>query len=276
VARRAQLTGRGDRVVTAADHWRDALARWAIPDHVLTSAPANPHGFSVRRFTELADEALRQPPTPTHARAAERLPQDGSVLDVGCGGGAGSLPLRDRAGLVIGADESAAMLRAFATGAARAGIAAQTVEGRWPDAADAAPVADVVVCLHVVYNVADLAPFVQALSDHARHRVVLEFPTEHPLAWLRPYWRAIHDVERPDGPTGDDALAVFAEAGHPAQHHRWRRVNSLHLAGPDEQIAFVCQRLAVGDDRRPEVAALIAEHGVPTERPVITAWWDVD
>lgn len=262
--------------MSAADHWRDALARWAVPDRVLAAAPANPHGFSVRRFTELADEAVRQPPTPTHDRAAERLPRGGSVLDVGCGGGAGSLPLRARAGLVVGADENADMLRAFADGAARVGIDAQTVEGRWPDAADAAPTTDVVVCLHVVYNVADLTPFVQALHDHARHRVVLEFPTEHPLAWLRPYWLAVHDVERPDAPTGDDALALFAEAGHRADHERWRRPNSLHGATADEQIAFVCRRLAVGDERRAEVADLVAEHGVPTERPVITAWWDVD
>jgi SAM-dependent methyltransferase len=262
--------------MTAADHWRDALARWAIPEHVMAAAPANPHTFSVHRFTELADQAVRQPPTPTHERAAERLPHGGSVLDVGCGGGAGSLPLRDRAGLVIGADESADMLREFARGAARVGLDARTVEGRWPDAADAAPVADVVVCLHVVYNVADLAPFVAALHDHARHRVVLEFPTEHPLAWLRPYWRAIHDVERPDVPTGDDALDVFAESGHPADHQRWRRANSLHDADVDEQITFVCHRLAVGEGRRAEVADLVAEHGVPGERPVITAWWDVD
>ena len=262
--------------MTAADRWRDGLAQWAIPEHILATAPADPHAFSVRRFSQLADEAVHQPPTVTHRRAAARLPHGGSVLDVGCGGGAGSLPLADRAGLLIGADQSADMLRAYAEAAVRTGVPARTVQGGWPEAAAGAPVADVVVCLHVIYNVAALIPFAEALAAHARHRVVLEFPTSHPLDWLRPYWRAVHDVERPHVPTADDALEVFTDLGYAARHVRWERPNSLHGAGPDDKVAFVCQRLAVGDDRRDEIAALVSEFGVPTARTVVTAWWDVD
>lgn len=261
--------------MTAADRWRDGLARWAIPEHILAAAPADPHGFSVRRFSQLAADAVHQPPTVTHRRAAARLPQGGSVLDVGCGGGAGSLPLADRAGLLVGADQSADMLRAYREAAQLAGVAVRTVQGSWPQDADVAGVADVAVCLHVIYNVPDLVGFAGALTAHARHRVVLELPTRHPLDWLRPYWRAVHDIERPHGPTSDDALEVFADLGLAPRHETWQRPNSLSGAAVDEQIAFVCRRLALGDDRRAEIAALVAEHGVPTERPVVTAWWDV-
>ena len=266
----------GTPVMTAADRWRTGLALWAIPEHILAAAPASPHAFSVRRFSELADEAVRQPPTITHRRAAARLPEGGSVLDVGCGGGAGSLPLADRAGLLIGADQSAEMLRAYREAAGRAGVAARTVQGAWPEAAGDAPVADVVVCLHVIYNVAALVSFAEALTAHARHRVVLEFPTRHPLDWLGPYWKAVHDLDRPHVPTADDALELFTDLGYAPRQERWERANSLHGASLDDRVAFVCQRLAVGNDRRAEVAALVTELGVPTSRTVVTAWWDVD
>lgn len=260
----------------AADRWREHLKRWAIPDHILAAAPTNPHTFSVRRFTDLAADARRQPPTVTHRRADERLPAGGSVLDVGCGGGAGSLPLAGRAGRLIGLDESRGMLEAFAAAAWDLEVDVDVVEGSWPAAAARAPAADVVVCLHVIYNVADLVPFVQQLRDHAHLRVVLEFPTRHPLAWLRPYWRHVHGIDRPDGPTDADALEVLNDLGLAPAHERWQRPNSLSGADREDQVSFICQRLAVGGERRGEVAELVARFGVPTRRPVVTAWWDTD
>ena len=264
-----------DTTAAAAHRWSEGLRRWAIPQHILRAAPTDPHRFSVTRFSALASEALRQPPTRTHERARERLQSGGSVLDVGCGGGAGSLPLAPPAGLLVGVDQSAGMLEVFAAGAGERGVVATTVEGVWPGIAGAVPVADVVVCLHVIYNVADLEPFVRALTAHARARVVLEFPTRHPLAWLTPYWRRLHDLDRPVGPTGDDALAVLADLGADVHHERWSRVLSLHgepLAG---QVAFVRERLGLGPARDGELGDLVREIGIPDRREVITAWWDV-
>jgi hypothetical protein len=43
------------------------------------------------------------------------------------------------------------------------------------------PVADVVVCHPVAYNVSDLAPFAQRLTDHARAGVVMELTAQHPM-----------------------------------------------------------------------------------------------
>ena len=264
-----------DATTSAAQQWRRQLQRWAIPDHILRAAPADPHGFSVRRFSALAQEALRQPLTPTHDRARARLPAGGSVLDVGCGGGAGSLPLTPPAGLLIGVDQSAGMLKVFNEGAKSRDVPAITVQGTWPDVASATPIADVAVCLHVVYNVADLDPFARALTTRARARVVLEFPMRHPLAWLTPYWEQIHGVERPVGPTADDALAVFTELGIDVKDERWARTLSLHDAPFEDQVAFIRTRLALGPERDSDVGDLIRRIGVPPERDVITAWWDV-
>lgn len=263
-----------DAPTPAAQHWRRQLQNWAIPDHILRAAPADPHDFSASRFSALAQEALRQPLTPTHNRARACVPAGGSVLDVGCGGGAGSLPLAPPAGQLIGVDQRAAMLEVFARAAKSRDVPAITVQGTWPDVADAAPIADVAVCLHVVYNVADLEPFAQALTVRARARIVLEFPARHPLAWLTPYWQEIHGLDRPAGPTGDDALAVFAGLGVDVHDERWTRTLSLHGAPLEDQVAFIRARLALGPDRDGDLPDLVQRIGVPPDREVITAWWD--
>ena len=59
---------------------------------------------------------------------------------------------------MIGVDRDPAMLASFTTSAAAAGVRSATVQGEWPDVAIDTPVADVVVCHHVVYNVADIEP----------------------------------------------------------------------------------------------------------------------
>jgi hypothetical protein len=65
-------------------------------------------------------------------------------------------------------DSHAGMLAALTERAVRLGLTAHTVEGRWPDVAGEVPVADVVVCHHVAYNVPDLASFAVALTPATR------------------------------------------------------------------------------------------------------------
>jgi SAM-dependent methyltransferase len=154
----------------AAERWRRELAGWAIPDHILAQAVEPPWGFPVELFS--ADEGPA-PDTVSRRRAAETLPTGGSVLDVGCGGGAAGLALVPPAGLVVGVDESAEMLEAMRQAAQARGVEHATLQARWPDGAAEAPMADVVVCHHVAYNVPDLAGFAVALAAHARRRVVM-------------------------------------------------------------------------------------------------------
>ena len=268
----------------AADRWRADLEAWAIPEHILAAAPESPWGFPVECFRHRPKDDLG--PTPTAERALEALPAGGSVLDVGVGGGATSLPLARRAGTIVGVDAQEDMLAGFEAAAREAGVEASSVHGAWPDVGDRVGPADVVVCGHVFYNVADLVPFAAALTDHARHRVISELTDRHPLDWMRDLWLRFHGIERPTGPTAEDAAAVLRGLGLAVRRDERR------IAGPQggpydrraDAIHQVRKRLCLPGDRDDEIAEalgprLVSVDGLwrvgPLERTMVTLWWDV-
>jgi SAM-dependent methyltransferase len=258
--------------VDALSAWDAELRAWAIPDEIIAAAPVSPYGFGVALFDRRAEEAMRRR-TPSQARAAEALPDGGTVLDVGCGGGAAAMPLAGRAGRLIGVDQQTSMLEAFAARADALGVAHEEIEGTWPEVADATPEADVVVCHHVLYNVAALAPFARALTDHARRRVVAEISAEHPLAWMRPLWKRFHDLERPDGPTSGTAIAALGGLGYDVEAET-REETSPWDAG-DELVGFCRTRLCLAADRDDEVAEALRDAGLPRPgRRLVTLWWE--
>jgi SAM-dependent methyltransferase len=183
------------------------------------------------------------------------------VLDVGAGGGAASLPLARAAGRLVAVDESPGMVASFLDAAAAAGVPAEAVAGRWPDVAAEVPAADVVVCHHVLYNVADLAPFADALTGHARRRVVVELTGRHPLVGLGPLWRRFHGLDRPAGPTADDAQAALAALGLQVARQDWEDGDRLGFEDFGELVAFTRRRLCLPADRDPEVAEALLEAG---------------
>lgn len=214
----------------------------------------------------------QDPGSPPLAAARAALPPGGSVLDVGCGGGAAALGLVPPAGEVTGVDRSDELLALFAADAGAAGVAHHEVLGSWPEVAADVPPADVVVCAHVVYNVGDLPPFLTALADHARRRVVLELTARHPLAATAPLWRRFWDLERPDGPTADDLLAVLAELGITPDVARGSRPGHRDRRDPTH-VAMVRRQLCLPAGRDPEVADALA--ALPDEPVgVVAVWWD--
>ena len=260
----------------SAQQWWEDLDSWAIPPEILDAAPESPWGCPPGLFARAAQEALDKQaaaPTPSLLRALQVLPEGGSVLDVGAGGGAASLPLCPPAETVTAVDQSPQMLARFAELAERQGIDHSEVEGLWPDVADQVGPADVVVCNHVLYNVGDLVPFVTALTDHARRRVVVEITAMHPQALLNPLWEHFHGVVRPTRPTADDAVAVLRDLGLEVGVEefdgpmRWHDHDHAH----DELVAFARRRLCLPPERDPEVAALLPP---PVPRPHAALWWD--
>ena len=257
----------------ASARWARQLAAWAIPETVLAGAPESPWGFPPQLFARSAEQALADPVvTPSRLRAMEAVPPGGSVLDVGAGAGAASLPLAPPASVLIAVDESQAMLDVFGEGAERRGVGHTEILGRWPDVAPNTPLADVIVCHHVVYNVGDLAPFLAALDDHGERRVVVELTDRHPQSDLSPLWRSIHGVDRPTRPTATDAAEVAVALGYDVHVERFERPALWHDAPRDDRIAFARRRLCVGSEHDAEIEAYLDETA-DVRRTLVTLWW---
>jgi SAM-dependent methyltransferase len=266
-------------MTAASERWRDALARWAIPEEILDRAPEDPWHFPVQLFASRADHAA-EVLTPSSQRALEALPEGGEVLDVGCGAGAAGLALASKAGRLIGVDSSREMLSQFRQRARAAGLDGEAIEGRWPDVAAATPAADVVVCHHVAYNSPDLGEFALGLTDHARQRVVMELTATHPMSTFNPLWLRFHALRRPTGPTADDAVEVLLEEGLDHGREDWTAPRRGGFARREDFVAWARRLLCLPAERDSEVERAVAdlvvekegEFGLP-DRPVATLWW---
>ncbi|MCK2241491.1 MULTISPECIES: class I SAM-dependent methyltransferase [unclassified Crossiella] len=254
---------------TAQERWARQLADWAIPAHVLAGAAESPWVLPRQVFRRRAAAQLAAPTGATLDRARVELDESGSLLDIGAGAGASSLPLL-AAGLVTeftAVDADADLLAACVEGAEALGVPTRGLRGRWPDLATRAGVADVVVCGNVVYNVPDLAPFVAALTAAARRSVVLETAARHPLIDLNPLWQHFHGITRPEGPTVDDLIAALGELGVHPHLTRWRRPPEPEHRDFAELVETTRRRLCLPPESAAEVDRVLREHGHNPELP---------
>jgi SAM-dependent methyltransferase len=104
-----------------------------------------------------------------------------TLIDVGAGAGRHAVPLADRPEWVTAVEPSEGM---------RAQIPQRdnmtVIASSWEDAEVAT--ADLVICCHVLYGVADPVPFIRKLDAAARERVFVmmrEGPMPHPAATIR-------------------------------------------------------------------------------------------
>lgn len=268
-----------------AKQWREVMQTWALPESILAAAPESPWGFPIEPFRTRVERAKPGHLTFANRRALEALPERGTVLDIGVGSGAASLPLHPQCSLIVGVDSAAASLAEFRRQARRVGVAARTVKGAWPDVQRRTPVADVVVCNHVAYNVGDLALFALALHAHARKRVVMEITRRHPTAWMADLWLRFHDLERPERPDAADAASLIRGLGLPVHRNSARQARGAGgFARREDAVASIRRRLCLDASRDAEVAGalgdrLVHEDGLwavrPPSQPIVTLWWDV-
>ncbi len=266
--------------------WREDLAAWVIPDEILSSVTESPWVLPGQVFARRADQVAAAPAGPSFERAWAALDPPGSVLDVGTGAGAACLPLLPRTTALTAVDADEPMLGLLAERTAARGLAGdhvRLVAGRWPDVGPEVPAADVVTCHHVLYNVAGLAPFVTALTAHARRLVVVETAWTHPLTSLNELWRRFHGLRRPDRPSGADLLAILPAMGLRIGHARWRRPAGPDYASFAELTDVTRRRLCLPPGRAGDVAAALTGLGADPEHPqdygssgrdVLTIWWD--
>jgi Methyltransferase domain len=263
--------------------WREDLSAWAIPDHITAAVAESPWVLPRQMFARRADRLRLAPAGPSFDREWEALDPPGNLLDIGAGAGAASLPLAPRVTTLTVVDTDEPMLGLLSERAAEAGLAARLILGRWPDIAGQVTPADVVTCHNVLYNVPDIGPFLDALTGHARRRVVAEITTVHPLTSLNPLWRRFHGLKRPDGPTARDVVDILATMGRNPRHTEWSRPADADYQSVEELVDVTRRRLCLPPERAGEVGTALEElritPGQPVDlgtsgRDVVTIWWE--
>jgi len=84
--------------------------------------------------------------------------------------------------------------------ASEAGIENFTLVARQWEEAEVEP-ADVVLCAHVIYMIADIHPFVRKLVEHARAKVCMPTFMRPPMSRFAPFWPWVRPVlPLPTGP----------------------------------------------------------------------------
>jgi SAM-dependent methyltransferase len=260
-----------DQAPRPGDRWREDLRAWAVPQEIVDNAPGPERSLEPERFRWRPEDDAMQPVRPSRRRALEALPDGGSVLDVGVGGGASSLGLVPTPALITGVDPLAGMLASFAASAHAAGVAVRTVLGSWPELADTVEPADVAVCHHAIYYVAEIEDFITALTARARHRVLLEVSAYAPVAGLAPLWQALHGIDRSDRPAADQAQAVVAAMGLAVEREDMVLPAQRQEVTPD-LVAFIRHRLYVGPERDPEIEEFLCAREAREHR-VAALWW---
>src|SRR5499427_4716738 len=215
------------------DRWRDDLSAWAIPSHITAGAAESPWVLPRQMFARRADRLRRDPGGPSFERAWEALDPAGSVLDVGSGAGAACLPLAPRTTTLTAVDADEEMLGLLTGRAGQAGLAA----------------------------------LLDALTGHARRRVIVELAAVHPLTSLNPLWLRFHGLKRPERPTAGDTLAILAAMGHNPRHTEWSRPAEADYRSMAELVEVTRRRLCLPPERAGEVEAALTELGIHAGQP---------
>lgn len=255
--------------IKSGESWRSSLASWAIPDEILAKVEESPwiHPPVLFELPKIIEDS------PSHQRARERLPEGGSVLDIGCGGGIAAFALSPKVKEVIGVDHQHEMLEMFAANAKKFNCECKTLNGFWPEVAPQTPSADVVVSHHVAYNVPNIEDFLIAMNEKAKSRVVIEIPQQHPLSNLSQMWNHFWHLSRPTEPSADLLLQIIRELGFIAKIEKW----SGEMRGEidlDQAAEFNRIRLCLPKARLSEVRTFMESNPPKKERALATIWWD--
>jgi SAM-dependent methyltransferase len=269
--------------VSATARWRRDLESWVIPQELLDAVPDSPYGWPADLWKRRSATARNRQSGFTLELILRLLADSpsgdaGDLLDVGAGAGRVALPVAATGWRVTAVERDPGMLEALRSEAI--GQSIEVVEGSWPRVS----VGNFSVSLasHVAYDVADIGPFLRALTEHGS-TVVLEVTDRHPWVGLGPLYRELHGLDRPEGPTAEDLIAVVEEVtGVDAVVERWRRPGDLWFESWDEATAYYGRRLVLPEERWPELTDLLRERLteedgrlVPTgeDRDLVTIWW---
>jgi SAM-dependent methyltransferase len=255
--------------IESGNRWRQALTGWSIPRDILDQAPESPwiHPPALFQIPDVIEDSI------SHQRAREAMPEGGTILDIGCGGGIAAFAITPPATQAIGVDHQLEMLAMFSENAKKRNVTSTLFEGFWPEVASQVPVADVATAHHVVFNVQAIEDFLIAINNHATKRVVIEMPQQHPLANAAPLWKHFWNVDRPTTPTPNDLMTTLHDLGFEARQELWD--GKIRQEGDIKTLAHYSRiRLCLPASREDEVYEFLLNQPLSTARPLATIWWD--
>lgn len=148
---------------------------------------------------------------PFFVRVRDAVDESTTIIDVGAGTGRHTLALAPCARRIVAVDPSPAMLGFLREDVAAQGMTnVETVESEWQDAS--VEPADVVICSHVLYPIADVVPFVRKLEASARSRVFIYLRAD-PLPTDMGLWSEFYGVPLQAQPVHMDLVNVLAQIG---------------------------------------------------------------
>jgi SAM-dependent methyltransferase len=146
---------------------------------------------------------------PFYLAARRATSASSSVLDVGAGTGRHTLALAPHVRTITAIDPSPAMLGLLREDLETVGLRnVTTVESEWMLAVTEP--ADVVLCSHVLYPIADVVPFVRKLEQAAHERVMIYLRAD-PLSTDMNLWSEFHGVPLQQQPVHMDLINVLAQ-----------------------------------------------------------------
>lgn len=183
---------------------------------------------------------------PFFVRALGAVTPASTVLDVGAGTGRHTLALAPHVARVTAVDPSPAMLGFLEDDVKAQGLTnVTTVHSEWL-AADVGP-ADVVICSHVLYPIADVAPFVRKLAASARRRVFVYLRVD-PLPTDIGLWNEFYGVPLQLQPTHIDLVNVLVQLGIAPDVEIGEHRFTWTFATIDEAVAQVRNSLCLRED----------------------------
>lgn len=200
--------------LSASERWRAIVqARAAQMDAAYARLGRTSADFwdrRARRFHAATRATARADPFFRRVRRAAR-PTD-TVLDVGAGTGRFALALAPAVARVIAVEPNQSMRAFLAAEAEQQGVTnLEVVPTRWEDAPPLQ--ADLVICSHVLYPIAEIGPFLARLDAAAGRRAFVYHRALQVDALTDPLWRHFHGEPRRLPPDHIEVLAVLRELG---------------------------------------------------------------
>jgi SAM-dependent methyltransferase len=238
--------------------WHDIVERRRVQMDAACGAAginnADYWGKRAKTYRQALHERIDEDPFLLRVRSC--VTGESTVLDVGAGTGRHTLALAPHVKCVVAVDPSPAMLGLLREDVQAQGLRnVETVASGWIEA-DVAP-ADLVLCSHVLYPIADVVPFVRKLESAATQRVFVYLRVD-PLPTDMGLWREFHGIPLQAQPTHLDLVNLLAQIGIAADvevvHHRF----TWTFADVDEAVAQVRNSLCLREDDAAATAKLRA------------------